>query len=106
MRSAIIGYGNIAKLHAQVLADQGHTIVAVCDCDPGALQNAPGEHHYTDYLQMLDREQIDVVHICTPHYLHAQMIIDSLERNINVLCEKPLTLTREECLSILRCRSG
>ena len=41
MRSAIIGYGNIAGLHAQVLAAQGHTIVAVCDCNENALMR-PG----------------------------------------------------------------
>ena len=96
MRSAIIGYGNIAKLHAQVLVQQGHTLIAVCDCDQTVLENAPGEKHYTDYLQMLDNEQIDVVHICTPHYLHAQMIIDALARDINVLCEKPLCIKEED----------
>ncbi len=101
MRSAIVGYGNIARLHAQVLTSQGHDIVAVCDCDPRALQNAPGKRHYTDYLQMLDNEQIDVVHICTPHYWHAQMIIDALERNVNVLCEKPLCIKEEDIPRIL-----
>lgn len=101
MRSAIIGYGNIAGLHAQVLAAQGHTIVAVCDCNENALKRAPGQSHYTDYVKMLDCEQIDVVHICTPHYLHAQMIIDALERNINVLCEKPLCIKEEDIPRIL-----
>ncbi len=106
MRSAIIGYGNIAKLHAQVLASQGHVIVAVCDCNQRALQNAPGERHYTDYLQMLDQEQIDVVHICTPHHLHAQMIIDALSRNINVLCEKPLCIREEDIPRILQAQQN
>lgn len=106
MRSAIIGYGNIAKLHAQVIAAQGHTLVAVCDCDPSALQNAPGQTQYTDYLQMLDQEQIDVVHICTPHYLHAQMIIDALQRNINVLCEKPLCIKEEDIPRILEAQQN
>ena len=101
MRSAIIGYGNIAKLHAQVLAQQGHTIVAVCDCDLNALQQAPCEKRYTDYVEMFDHEQIDVVHICTPHYLHAQMIIDALARDINVLCEKPLCIKEEDIPRII-----
>ena len=101
MKSAIIGYGNIAKLHAQVLMSQGHTIVAVCDCNQTALHSAPGQRHYTDYVEMLDAEQIDVVHICTPHYLHAQMIIDALGRGINVLCEKPLCIKEEDIPRIL-----
>lgn len=106
MRSAIIGYGNIARLHAQVLAAQGHTIVAVCDCDDKALHNAPGEKHYNDYVKMLESEQIDVVHICTPHHLHAQMIIDALSRDINVLCEKPLCIKQEDIPRILQAEAN
>ncbi len=102
MRSAIIGYGNIAKLHEQVLKGQGHEIVAVCDVNEATLCNAPGQRHYADYIEMLDREQIDVVHICTPHYLHADMIIAALERGINVLCEKPLCISEQDILRILR----
>lgn len=106
MRSAIIGYGNIAKLHEQVLKQQGHEIIAVCDCNEDALSSAPGRNHYTDYVEMLDREQIDVVHICTPHYLHAQMIIDALTRNINVLCEKPLCIREEDIPRILEAEAS
>jgi predicted dehydrogenase len=101
MKSAIIGYGNIAKLHEQVLKGQGHEIVAVCDVNEAVLRNAPGQSHYTDYVEMLDREQIDVVHICTPHYLHADMIVAALERGINVLCEKPLCIREEDIPRIL-----
>ena len=101
MKSAIIGYGNIAKLHAQVLAAQGHDIVAVCDCNPDALKSAPGQHHYTDYLTMLKSEQIDVLHICTPHYLHADMIVAALEHGVNVLCEKPLCISEQDIVRVL-----
>ena len=106
MRSAIIGYGNIAKLHEQVLKGQGHEIVAVCDCNEAVLQRAPGQHHYTDYVEMLDREQLDAVHICTPHYLHADMIVAALERGINVLCEKPLCISEEDILRILAAQAN
>ena len=43
----------------------------------------------------------DVVHVCTPHDRHADMIVDALERNINVLCEKPLCIRREDIPRIL-----
>ena len=101
MKSAIVGYGNIAKLHAQVLAQQGREIAAVCDCNPEALKNAPGERHYIDYETMLQSENIDVVHICTPHYLHADMIIKALEHGVNVLCEKPLCISEQDIVRIL-----
>jgi predicted dehydrogenase len=51
---------------------------------------------------MLDTEKPDIVHVCTPHYLHAEMAIYALERNINVLCEKPLCMNREEIDAILK----
>lgn len=101
MRSAIVGYGNIARLHAQVLAAQGHEIVAVCDSDPNALSGAPGQRHYTDLETMLDREQIDVLHICTPHYLHADMIISALGHGVHVLCEKPLCISEADIVRVL-----
>lgn len=102
MKSAIVGYGNIAKVHKACIEQQGNELVAVCDIDRQALEGAPGEHHYTDYLEMLNAEKIEVLHICTPHYLHAEMIIQALSRNINVLCEKPLCMTEEEIVRILQ----
>ena len=101
MRSAIVGYGNIARLHEQVLIQQGHTIAAVCDIDPNKLKNAPGERHYTDLAEMLDHEEIDVLHICTPHYLHADMIIKALSYGVHVLCEKPLCISEADIERVL-----
>lgn len=101
MRSAIVGYGNIAKLHEQVLTAQGHSIVAVCDVDPAKLEIAPGERHYTDLDTMLACEQIDVLHICTPHYLHADMIIKALSYGVHVLCEKPLCISEADIERVL-----
>ena len=47
-------------------------------------------------LNMLENAHPDAVHICTPHYLHTQMILSALERNIHVLCEKPLCIRKED----------
>lgn len=101
MRSAIVGYGNIARLHEQVLTSQGHKIVAVCDNDPEKLKNALEERHYTDLVDMLENEQIDVLHICTPHYLHADMIIQAIEHGVNVLCEKPLCISEVDVQRVI-----
>ena len=56
---------------------------------------------YTNYEEMLEKERPDVVHICTPHYLHTEMIIAGLKRNINVLCEKPMCIKMEDIPLIL-----
>lgn len=100
MKAAIIGYGVIGKVHAAVIPQYG-TLAAVCDNDPAVLETAPGAHHYTDYKKMLDEVKPDVVHVCTPHYLHAEMVIEALSRGIHVLCEKPLCIREEDIGRIL-----
>lgn len=100
MKAAIIGYGVIGRLHARIIPQYG-TLEAVCDTDAAVLEAAPGARHYADYKEMLDEVHPDVVHICTPHYLHAEMVIEALLRGINVLCEKPLCIREEDIGRIL-----
>ena len=110
MRSAIIGLGVIGKVHAKVLSSQQKMVAALCDIDIGAAERvreqfAPDAVIYSDYRLMLDEIKPDVVHICTPHYLHAEMVISALDRGINVLCEKPLCIRREDIGRILDAES-
>ena len=100
MRTATVGYGVIGKLHTKIQQSRG-TLVAVCDIDENALLSAPDVKKYTDYTEMLDSEELDIVHICTPHYLHCEMIVEALKRNINVLCEKPMCISHAEIERIL-----
>lgn len=99
MRAAVIGVGVIGSLHAEILSER-NMLAAVCDINADKLKkyNCPV---YTDYKAMIDTEKPDCVHICTPHYLHAEMIIYALERCINVLCEKPLCISREQIKAVL-----
>ena len=106
---AIIGCGLISKNH--FLALQNIPIakcIAVCDIDLSKAQEAATKHGisrvYTDYREMLKKEDIDVVHICTPHYLHAQMTIDCFEYGKHVLCEKPMALTVEDAKKMIAAR--
>lgn len=101
MRAAIVGYGVIGKVHAAAIAKHG-TLVAVADANPAALSGAPCKLRYADYKKMLDEVKPDVVHICTPHYLHAEMVIEALNRGINVLCEKPLCIDLNDVERILK----
>lgn len=106
MKSAIIGLGVIGRVHARVLSSQENEIVALCDVDVAAAEKiknefAPCAEIYTDWIKMLDEVKPDVVHICTPHYLHADMVVGALDRDINVLCEKPLCIKHEDIGRIL-----
>ncbi len=100
MKTAIIGLGVIGDVHLEVLRSQNKNIVAVCDIDESKFSKCEEALHYKDYKKMLDEVKPDVVHICTPHYLHAEMIIYALNNNINVLAEKPLCISFEEIEAI------
>lgn len=105
MKIAIIGIGCIAQVHIQSILDCKQEIVALCDVDISCCERAAERFglqtkFYTDYIKMLDEGGFDCVHICTPHYLHAEMICACLCRNINVLTEKPLAISLEQLQEI------
>ena len=103
MKTAIIGMGVIGKVHLRVCQELGNKIVAVCEIDEKRTKEiASSVPVYSDYKKMLDEVEIQVVHICTPHYLHAEMIIECLRRNIHVLCEKPPCINPEELNEIVK----
>jgi len=105
-RIAIVGLGVIGRLHAELLSYGDYEVVGLCDvieerAEYVREQYAKCAKVYTDYLKMVDELKPSSVHICTPHYLHAEMIIEVLKRDINVLSEKPLCINEEELEKIL-----
>lgn len=107
MRVAIIGLGVIGYVHAEVLSALRQDVVALCDVNERAAAHvrdtfAPNAKIYADYKAMLDEVKPDAVHVCTPHYLHAEMAVYALQRDIHVLCEKPLAITRGQLDEILQ----
>ena len=101
-RVAIIGCGSISANHASALVDAGQHICALCDINVENAEKLKARFSlddaviYKDYKQMIETEHPDCVHICTPHYLHAPMIVYALSRDINVLSEKPLCISMEQ----------
>lgn len=100
MKSAIVGCGGISRVHAEVLSQAAFTdLVACADIRPERAQARASQYGcapFTDYLHMLDTLQPDVLHICTPHYLHVPMAIEALHRNIHVFMEKPAAISKEQ----------
>ena len=101
----IIGCGAIFGMHAFPLHLLPNAQVkAVCDIKPEARQTAAallGCEAYEDYRQLLGRDDIDVVHILTPHYLHASMAIDAMNAGKHVLTEKPMAINMEDARAML-----
>ncbi len=94
LRVAVIGCGRISVMHlvpATVLEEA--ELVAVCDIKEDRAKAAAEEYGvkaYTDYKEMIDKEELDAVHICLPHYLHTKVACYAFEHGVNVLSEKPM----------------
>lgn len=97
IKFAVIKCGNIGKRHIAVIDAEPHAkLVAICDIDETKctrLSEMYGDvHWYTDYKELLQRSDIDIVTIATPHGLHAEMSIAASEKGFHVLVEKPMAL--------------
>ena len=96
VRTAVIGLGIMGSNHLVDLTQLGNTqLVAVCDIDKARADQAAEEYQvpaFYDYHDLLDKADLDAVIIATPHYFHTPISIDSLERGIHVLTEKPLAV--------------
>ncbi|MBR6753430.1 MAG: Gfo/Idh/MocA family oxidoreductase, partial [Clostridia bacterium] len=96
----VIGCGGIAQVHGAALTNMENvTLAACCDIVPEKAQAYAEKFHctpYTDYETLLDKEQPDAVHLCTPHYLHTPMAEAAAERGIHVFTEKPPVISWDE----------
>ncbi|WP_334075143.1 MULTISPECIES: Gfo/Idh/MocA family oxidoreductase [Paenibacillus] len=102
--AAIIGCGTIFPLHAEALRQMdGAMLRVVIDEDRSQAEAAAGEfgcEAATRYRELLDRNDIQVVHLCTPHHLHAEMAVELLRAGKHVLSEKPMAHNLEAALQI------
>ncbi len=106
IKFGIIGIGGIGKHHAKCMRQVDEIeLKAIADINEEIARKIAEEYKvkwYTDYLLMLEKEDIDAVSICTPHYLHAKMAIDCMKFGKHVLVEKPMARTVAECDSMIK----
>ncbi len=110
MRVGIVGTGGIAQGHIRrLIANPGATIVALCDIRPEALASTierfpelKSVPTFLDYKEMIAAGNLDAVELCTPHTLHYEQIMYSLDRGLNVLSEKPLVCTITHAHDVLK----
>ena len=92
----VIGCGVIGPWHTGAIdAVPGAKLVAVCDIieeKAKALAEKHGVEYHTDYHQLLARDDIDAVSICTPSGMHGDMTIDAARAGKHVMCEKPMDI--------------
>lgn len=97
LKIALAGVGGISGAHIPAWeAMKDAELVALCDIRPEQMEKYPDKRHYTDFDEMLGSEEIDILDICLPTYLHADYAVKAMEKGINVICEKPVSLKRED----------
>ena len=97
LKVGMVGIGGISGAHIPAWNAMEETeLVALCDIRPERLEPYPDKRRYTDFEEMLNREQLDILDICLPTYLHADYAVRAMEQGIHVICEKPVSLKAED----------
>jgi predicted dehydrogenase len=109
LRVGIIGTGWIAEAHiANYVKMPDVEIVAGADIIPGKAKaffqrfGLPEVKCFESHTEMLDSVELDAVSVCTYNSTHAVCTIDALNRGIHVMLEKPMCVTLEEAIEIMR----
>lgn len=104
LRVAEIGMGGISPAHVSAWNRMEDVeLVAICDIRPEMMDRYDGQttaKKYTDFDQMLANEQIDILDITLPTYMHADFAVKALSRGIHVVSEKPISLKREDVVRV------
>ena len=111
IRVAIVGTGNIANAHIQAylqFPERCH-IAYLVDIVPEKARRMREKYGldaevFDNHQALLPLRDIDLVDVCTPPYVHAQISINCLRSGKNVVCEKPMAASLEECDQMLRAR--
>lgn len=100
IKGAIIGLGKMGLSHAAILGAQPMVeLVAVCDTSSfvlDAFTKFSNVKTYSDYREMLEKENLDFIFVSTPTRFHYPMVKLALEKRLHVFCEKPFSLTLQE----------
>lgn len=101
IRIAVVGCG-VGREHVQALTElaEWFEIVAVCDLDANKARAVASEFGvarvYTDYAELCRRDDLDVIDLATPPFLHYAQVLEGLAAGKHVICEKPLVGSLKE----------
>lgn len=97
LKVGLVGVGGISGAHIPVWeAMENAELVALCDIRPERMEKYEGKRCYLDFDEMLANEELDILDICLPTYLHADFAVKAMEKGINVITEKPISLKEED----------
>ncbi|MDR1539352.1 MAG: Gfo/Idh/MocA family oxidoreductase [Clostridiales bacterium] len=104
-KAGVVGTGFVGQIHIETLRRLGNVeVVAVADTisteQKAKKMNVPA--YFKDYKEMMEKVDLDVVHVCTPNNTHYEIAMYALEHGINVICEKPITTTVKEAEQLVK----
>jgi UDP-N-acetylglucosamine 3-dehydrogenase len=101
----IVGIGSMGRNHARVLAEMPEVnLTAVADVDEATLSQIARTYKanaYSDYIQMLRTEQLDVITVAVPTSMHLEVTLAAIAHGAHVLVEKPLAFSMAECQQMI-----
>lgn len=110
MKYALIGCGRISTNHMKAAVNNKLNIVGVCDILPEkmegilekhGLENDETIHRYTDYKELLEKEQPTLVSIATESGNHAEIALYCIEKGVHVIIEKPMAMSIDDANKII-----
>jgi UDP-N-acetyl-2-amino-2-deoxyglucuronate dehydrogenase len=111
MKYALIGCGRIATNHIKAVVENNMDLVAACDIIPENIEALLTKHHmqndkrikrYSDYKKMLEESpNIELIGIATDSGSHAEIALYCIDKGINVIIEKPMTMSIEDADKII-----
>ncbi len=95
IKIAVVGCGRISKNHFGSINQHNDALelVAICDVDPAVLAEHTAKYKvngYRDFEEMLEKEQIDLVALCTPSGTHPDQAVLAAKHKVHVMTEKPM----------------
>ncbi len=106
LRVGVIGCGSIAQHRhlPEYQANKNVELVAVCDSNEERANQIAEKYEvdaYTNYEDLLSSGTVDAVSVCTPNYLHAPISKAALNAGLHVLCEKPMSTSKQEAEAMI-----
>ena len=105
LQSAVIGVGFVGRAHVEGLRRLGIPVRGVLDSSPERSEAACAELHLSRAYRSLEElsrdREVDVVHVCTPNYLHLEQASTLLRAGKHVLCEKPVAMNPRESAALI-----
>ncbi|MDD5658548.1 MAG: Gfo/Idh/MocA family oxidoreductase [Actinomycetota bacterium] len=105
LKAGVIGSGFFGRLHSKVISEsESVKLVAIADKNKSLKKNIESFFNcnfYDNYMEMIEKEKLDFVSICTPDDLHVEPCVFAAENKVNILLEKPMARTVSDCHKIM-----